>query len=84
MVPSTKGMKAYIFVNAGRGRALAVAEAVRSLVGVRDAEAITGDFDVVATLEFDELGGLRSVMTAIQSIEGISKTTTCLVISESG
>jgi len=77
-------MKAYIFVNAGRGRALAVAEAVRSLVGVRDAEAITGDFDVVATLEFDELGGLRSVMTAIQSIEGISKTTTCLVISESG
>jgi DNA-binding Lrp family transcriptional regulator len=77
-------MKAYIFVNAGRGRALAVAEAVRSLIGVRDAEAITGDFDVVATLEFDELGGLRSVMTAIQSIEGISKTTTCLVISESG
>ena len=77
-------MKAYIFVNAGRGRALAVAEAVRSMVGVRDAEAITGDFDVVATLEFDELGGLRSVMTAIQSIEGISKTTTCLVISESG
>jgi len=77
-------MKAYIFVNAGRGRALAVAEAVRSMVGVRDAEAITGDFDVVATLEFEELGGLRSVMTAIQSIEGISKTTTCLVISESG
>jgi len=77
-------MKAYIFVNAGRGRALAVAEAVRSMVGVRDAEAITGDFDVVATLEFEELGGLRSVMTAIQQIEGISKTTTCLVIGESG
>lgn len=76
-------MKAYIFVNAGRSRALAVAEAVRSLVGVRDADPITGDFDVVATLEFEELGGLRSAMTAIQEIEGISKTTTCLVISES-
>ena len=82
LVPTTKGMKAYMFINAGQGKEHAVAEAVRGMVGVLDADAITGDFDVVATLESNELGGLRSVMTEIQKIDGIKKTTTCLVLSE--
>ena len=82
MVPRRKALKAYMFINAGHGQALAVAEAVRGMVGVLDADAITGDFDVVATLESKELGGLRSVMTEIQKIDGINKTTTCLVLKD--
>jgi DNA-binding Lrp family transcriptional regulator len=82
LVPKRTDVKAYIFINAGQGRALAIAEAIRGMTGVLDVDPITGDFDVVAALEFGQLGGLTSAMTDIQKIEGVHKTTTCLVLSE--
>jgi DNA-binding Lrp family transcriptional regulator len=73
-------MKAYMLINCARDQALAVAEASRGVTGVLDADAITGEFDVVVTLEAGDLSELRAVMTGVQRIGGILKTTTCLAL----
>jgi DNA-binding Lrp family transcriptional regulator len=75
-------MKAYMFVNAMRGQSMALTKALRSLEGVTGADAITGDYDIVATVEARDLSELRATMTGVQQIDGILKTTTCMVLSE--
>jgi len=51
-------------------------------IGVLAADAITGDYDVVASVEVRDLTELRTAMAAVQSLEGVLKTTTCMVLSD--
>lgn len=75
-------MKAYMFINAMRGQSLALTKAIRGVPGVLDADAITGDYDIVASVEARDLAQLRTTMNGVQAIDGILKTTTCMVLSE--
>jgi DNA-binding Lrp family transcriptional regulator len=61
---------------------LALATAIGLVPNVRDADAITGEFDVIASVEARDLADLRQTMTAIQGIEGVRKTITCVVLSD--
>jgi DNA-binding Lrp family transcriptional regulator len=76
------GMKAYMFINAMRGQSLALTRALRDVSGVTGADAITGDYDIVATVEARDLADLRTTMAGVQGIDGILKTTTCMVLSD--
>ncbi len=71
-----------MFINAMRGQSLALTRAIKGVEGVTSADAITGDFDIVAAVEAGDLTELRSTMAGVQSIEGILKTTTCMVLSD--
>jgi DNA-binding Lrp family transcriptional regulator len=75
-------MRAYMFINAMRGQSLVLTRAIRGISGVRGADAITGDYDIVAAVEARDLVELRRVMTGVQAIDGILKTTTCMVLTE--
>ena len=75
-------MKAYMFINAMRGQSLALTRAIKSVQGVTGADAITGDYDIVASVEARDLNDLRTTMAGVQAMEGILKTTTCMVLSE--
>jgi DNA-binding Lrp family transcriptional regulator len=75
-------MKAYMFINAMRGQSLALTRAIRNVAGVQGADAITGDYDLVAVVESRDLSELRTTMAGVQAIEGVLKTTTCMVLSE--
>jgi DNA-binding Lrp family transcriptional regulator len=75
-------MRAYIFINAMRGQSLAVSEALSAVPGVQGADAITGDYDVIAVVESRDLAELRATMAGVQGMEGILKTTTCMVLSD--
>jgi DNA-binding Lrp family transcriptional regulator len=75
-------MKAYMFVNAMRGQSLALTRAIRDVNGVTGADAITGDYDIVAMVQAKDLAELRAVMAGVQAIDGILKTTTCMVLSD--
>ena len=75
-------MKAYMFINSMRGQSLALTRAIRDVGGVLAADAITGDYDVVASVEVRDLTELRTAMGAVQSLEGVLKTTTCMVLSD--
>jgi DNA-binding Lrp family transcriptional regulator len=58
-----------------------VAQEIRTLDGVRDAEDVSGPYDVVVRVSapsMDELG--QMVVSRIQTIEGITRTLTCPVV----
>ncbi len=75
-------MRAYMFINAMRGQSLGLTKAIRSVDGVTAADAITGDYDIVAAVEAKDLAELRQTMAGVQAMDGILKTTTCMVLSD--
>jgi Transcriptional regulators len=74
-------VNAYILIQTEVGKAATVADAVRAVPGVAEAEDVTGPYDVIVRAEaktMDELGKL--VVARIQSVEGITRTLTCPVV----
>lgn len=58
-----------------------MAEQVRGIEGVVEADDVTGPYDVVAKAEsetVDDLG--KMVVSRVQMIEGITRTLTCPVV----
>ena len=75
-------MRAYMFINALHGQSLALTKEIRGVAGVHAADAITGDYDIVAAVEAKDLAELRDVMAGVQAISGVLKTTTCMVLAD--
>ena len=75
-------MKAYMFIISMRGQSLALTRAIRGVGGVLAADAITGDFDIIASVEVRDLTELRTAMAGVQALDGVLKTTTCMVLSD--
>jgi DNA-binding Lrp family transcriptional regulator len=75
-------MRAYMFINALRGQSLALTKAIRDVPGVQAADAITGDYDIVASIEALDLAELRAILAGVQEIAGVLKTTTCMVLAD--
>ena len=74
-------VQAYILIQTEVGKAAQVADEVRGIAGVTEAEDVTGPYDVIVRAEattVDELGKL--VVARIQSVEGITRTLTCPVV----
>ena len=74
-------VQAYILIQTEVGKAAAVAQEVGEIVGVAEAEDVTGPYDVIVRAEassVDELGKL--VVARIQAVEGITRTLTCPVV----
>ena len=42
----------------------------------------TGDFDIIASVEVRDLTELRTAMGGVQALDGVLKTTTCMVLSD--
>ena len=75
-------VSAYILIRTEVGKAAAVATQVRAIDGVIAADDVTGPYDVVVRVEaatMDDLG--RLVVSRVQMIEGITKTTTMPVVN---
>ena len=78
-------MRAYVLIESVVGKANAVAVGVKKLkfddADVVSVDAVTGPFDVIALLESDDLDKLgRAITDGIQQVEGVQRTTTCLVV----
>ena len=74
-------VQAYILIQTEVGKAAQVAKEVRDIVGVTEAEDVTGPYDVIVRAEaknVDELG--KVVVAKIQGVEGITRTLTCPVV----
>ena len=75
-------VSAYILIQTEVGKAADVASEVAAIPGVVTAEDVTGPYDVVVRVEapsMDELG--RLVVSRVQMLEGITKTTTMPVVN---
>lgn len=74
-------VSAYILIQTEVGKAASVAAEVRAIDGVIAADDVTGPYDVVVRVEaaaMDELG--RLVVSRVQMLDGITKTTTMPVV----
>ena len=75
-------VSAYILIQTEVGKAASVATEVREIPGVIAADDVTGPYDVVVRVEaasMDELG--RLVVSRVQMLTGITKTTTMPVVN---
>ncbi len=77
--------RAYILIEAAVGKAKAVAEGVAEMsfpsARVVNVDAVTGPYDAIALLEGDDLDHVGTAITdGIQQVDGVQRTTTCLVV----
>ncbi|GBD14646.1 hypothetical protein HRbin25_00524 [bacterium HR25] len=78
-------MRAYVLIEAAVGKAKGVADGVQKLnlvdARVVAVDAVTGPYDVIALLESEDLDKLgRAITEGIQQVDGVQRTTTCLVV----
>ncbi|MEM1989963.1 MAG: Lrp/AsnC ligand binding domain-containing protein [Candidatus Bathyarchaeia archaeon] len=73
-------MKAYILVNSEPGMIWKIAEAALKIDGVKEAYAITGQFDDIIHVEFEKMENLGRIIEKVQSIKGVLRTQTLIVI----
>ena len=76
------GTKAYVLIETAVGKTKGVLEALRGIDGVREADAVTGEYDIVAVVEADSLNNIGELVTgSIHTIGGIQRTTTYLSVN---
>ena len=73
---------AYVLIQTEVGRAEKVARAARDIAGVVAADNVAGPYDVIVKTEADSLDELgQLVVSAIQKVEGITRTFTCPIVN---
>ena len=74
--------KAYVLIETAVGKTKDVLKTLRQVQGVREADAVTGEYDIVAVIEADSLNNIGEMVTGkIHTIGGIQRTTTYLAMS---
>ena len=74
-------MKAYVLINASPGHAIDVAQQLQGADGITAADAITGEYDVIAVCEAQDVNGIgQLIVEKIQKVPGVFKTITCLAV----
>ena len=72
----------YILMELSPGMAKKAADAISKIEGVKMVHPVTGPFDVIAFAEVPDLASLSGlVLEKIQSIEGVKKTQTAVVVT---
>ena len=73
--------RAYVLIEAEAGQVGTVISALRELPGVSAADAVTGPYDIIVTIETPDPRDIgRLVMNEIHGVGGIKRTVTCLAI----
>ena len=73
--------RAYVLIEAEAGQVGSVIAELRALPGVAAADAVTGPYDIVVTIETPDPRDIgRLVMNEVHGITGIKRTVTCLAI----
>ena len=73
--------RVYVFINAEPMRLWEIAKAATTIKGVKMADAVTGEFDVIVYAELDDTKELSGIIRQLQSINGVIRTHTSIVIS---
>jgi DNA-binding Lrp family transcriptional regulator len=75
-------VSAYILIQTEVGRASDVTREIGSVTGIVTVDPVTGPYDVIARGEANDLDELaKSIVMPIQSVEGVTRTLTCPVLS---
>jgi DNA-binding Lrp family transcriptional regulator len=73
--------RAYVLIETSVGKTKDVVLALRKLEGVKEVNAVTGPYDVIAVVEGADLTTVGSQVTnGIHAAGGIERTVTCLAV----
>ena len=74
-------VRAYVLITVTAGKALEVVSALKGQDGILQADAITGEYDVIALVEAGDVPGIgRLIVEKVQSADGVFKTITCITV----
>lgn len=74
-------VRAYLTIVTNAGDSPGVVEHLRSVDGVQQADIVAGEFDIVAQVTADSEQDLLHLVTRdVQSIDGVGRTSTCIVL----
>ena len=73
-------VRAYVFITTRKAEERQVADTIREFPTVKAAHVITGNIDVVASIEAADLGALWETVNQIQAVPGVTRTTTSVVV----
>lgn len=72
---------AYILIEVTADKTKGVLTKLQKVKGVKDAHAVTGPFDIIATIEAEDVKGLGDiVLSKVRTIDGVEKTITCVAV----
>lgn len=73
--------RAYVLIEAESGKIGEVLTALRAIDGLIAVDAVTGPYDIVATVQTPDPRQIgRLVMNDIHAVSGVKRTITCMVI----
>jgi DNA-binding Lrp family transcriptional regulator len=86
MTKTAKAMKAYVLIETAPGKTKSVKKELTGIPSGQSTvialDAVTGPFDFIAVVEGPTLDSLgRLVTDEIGTIDGVTRTTTCLAVS---
>lgn len=73
-------MEAYVLIDAEPGNIWEVADATLKIKGVKKSNAVAGQYDAVAYVEFTKMDDLGAIIEKIQRLEGVRRTQTLIAI----
>ena len=73
--------RAYVLIETSVGKTKDVAFALRKIEGMKEVNAVTGPYDVIAVIEGADLTTVGNMVTDnIHPVAGIERTVTCLAV----
>ena len=73
--------RAYVLIETSVGKTKDVAVALRKMDGVKEVNAVTGPYDVIAVVEGSDLTAVGNLVTNdIHPVTGIERTVTCIAV----
>jgi len=73
--------KAYVLIGCEAAKVMEATKALRQKAGVIDAQAVTGNYDIIATVQETDVEAIaKAVLMEIAGIPGVKSTNTCIII----
>ncbi|MCK5577083.1 MAG: Lrp/AsnC ligand binding domain-containing protein [Dehalococcoidales bacterium] len=73
--------KAFVLIETAVGKTKEVVANLKEIKGVSSVDTVTGPYDIIAVIEAENLNDIGDIITSeIHSIDGISRTVTCLAV----
>lgn len=73
-------VEAYVLINCTAGKSWEIAETALKIENVKMAHAVTGQYDMVAFIEFAGIDVLTEILNKFQTMEGVNRTHTAVAI----
>lgn len=73
--------KAYVLIGCEAPKVVEAIKALRQKAGVLGAEAVTGNYDIIATVQDSDVEAIaKTVLMEIAGVPGVKSTNTCVII----